>query len=195
MEGISKVGSSQLALFHVVAITLIDNDTIRHLHDATLDALKLISGASQLYQEEKVYHRVTSRFALTYTNGFHEHLVITSCLTEYYRFSGLSGYTTQRTSRGTRTDEGLGMHGELFHSGFVSQDTTLGALATGVYGQDGQLASVFLQDMNSKLVYTGTLACSWHTADTDAHAISAIWQALFYYLLSYGNMLRQSTFH
>ena len=39
MEGIAELGSSQTGAFDVVAIGFVDDNTIGHLHDATLDAL------------------------------------------------------------------------------------------------------------------------------------------------------------
>ena len=87
------------------------------------------------------------------------------------------------------------MNGELLHAGFITQNTALAALATGVDGQYRQFAVVLLQYVQSEYVDRRTLAGSRHTADTYADRVAGVWQTLFYHLLSYGLMFGLYTFH
>ena len=48
MECIAEIGGSHLTTVYVIAIALVDDNAIRYLHDATLDALQLVACTSQL---------------------------------------------------------------------------------------------------------------------------------------------------
>ena len=80
MKRIAEVAGCQLRLLDVTTIRFVDYDAIRHFHDTTLDALKLIAGASQLDEQEKIDHGVNSGFALSYPYGFHKNLIESGCL-------------------------------------------------------------------------------------------------------------------
>ena len=69
MQGVAEVCGREVGLVDVVAIGLVDDDGIGHLHDAALDPLELIPRPSELDEEEEVYHRVYGRLALTDPDG------------------------------------------------------------------------------------------------------------------------------
>ena len=105
MQGIAEVGGSHLTTVHIIAITLVDDDAIGDFHNATLDALQLVASTSHLDEQEEVDHRVTSRLALPYSHRLNEYLVETSSLAKDDSLTSLTGYTTQRASSWTGTDE------------------------------------------------------------------------------------------
>ena len=82
VKSITEVGGCHLTTIHIVAITLVDDDTIRDFHDASLDALQLIARSCHLNEQEEVDHGVASGLALTHANGLNENLVETCCLAE-----------------------------------------------------------------------------------------------------------------
>ena len=79
---------------------------------------------------------------------------------------------------------------QFLHARLVTQDTTLGALRTGVDGQHGQLAAMLLQHVDAKLVDRGRLACARHTADTHTDRVAAIGQTAVNDLLRLRLMVR-----
>ena len=95
MKGVTKMSSSQFCLLYVVAVRLIDDDTVRHLHDASLDTLQLVTRPGKLNQQEEIYHRVDSRLALPYSDRLYKYLVESGCLTKDYGLTRLAGYTSQ----------------------------------------------------------------------------------------------------
>ena len=163
---------------YIVAVALVDDDTIGDLHDAALDALQLVARTGHLDEQEEVDHRVTGGLALSDTDGLDEDLVKARSLTEDNGLTRLTGHTAEGTCRRTRTDEGVRMLGELLHARLVAEDRALGALAGGVDGQHSQTAAFLLEHMDAKLIDGGTLAGSRHAADTHSHGIAAIGQTL-----------------
>ena len=53
MQCITEMSSSQLRLLDVITISLVDDDTVCHLHYTTLDTLQFISCSGKLYQQEE----------------------------------------------------------------------------------------------------------------------------------------------
>ena len=46
MEGVTEVGGGKISLVNVVAVSLVDYDSIGHLHDTALDPLQLVARTS-----------------------------------------------------------------------------------------------------------------------------------------------------
>ena len=82
MEGVAEVGGCHLATIHIIAITLVDDDSIADLHDTALDALQLVACACYLDEQEEIDHGVTGCLALSYSHCLDEDLVEARCLTE-----------------------------------------------------------------------------------------------------------------
>ena len=95
MEGIAEVGSSKVGLVDVVAVSLIDDDGIGHLHDTTLDPLQFVACPSQLDEEEEVYHRVYCRLTLPDADGLNEDRIEACGLAEHDRLTRLTSYTAE----------------------------------------------------------------------------------------------------
>ena len=95
MEGIAEVGGSKVSLVNVIAVGLVDDDSISHLHDTALDPLQLVTRTSQLDEEEEVYHRVYSRLTLTDADGLDEDRIEACGLAEYDRLTRLTSYATE----------------------------------------------------------------------------------------------------
>ena len=183
MQGITEIGCSHLTTVHIITITFIDDNAIGYLHDTAFDTLQLIACTSHLYQQEEVNHRVTGRFTLAHTHRLHEYLIKASCLTKDDGLTCLSCHTAQRAGRRTGTDKRIRMYGQFLHTCLISQDTSLGTLATGVDSQHRQAAAFLLQQMNAKLINRGRLTSSRHTTDTDTYTFPAIGQTLIDHLL------------
>ena len=135
-----------------------------------------------------------SHFRLTNAHRFHKNRVVTSCFTEHYRFTCFAGHTAQRTSRGRRTDKGIVLHRQFFHTGFIAQNTTLTALTTGIDSQNSQLLTLTYQ-AHSQRFDGGTLSCSGYTGNTPTLRFSGIRQTSFNNLVGNFLMRRQSTFY
>ena len=56
VQCITELGSSQLGTFQIIPIRLVDDDTVRHLHDAALDALQLVARTGKLDKQEEIHH-------------------------------------------------------------------------------------------------------------------------------------------
>ena len=155
MQGITEVGGRHLTAVDIVTVTLVDDDTIADFHDTTLDALQLIARTSHLDKQEKVDHRVASRFTLPHSNGLNENLVEACGLTQDDGLTRLTGHTAKRACRRTRADERRGMLCQLLHARLIAKDTALGTLAGRVNGQHGELTAMLLQHMNTKFINRG----------------------------------------
>ena len=80
MQGVPELSGGEIRLIDIVSIRFIDNNTVRHFHDTSLDTLQLISGTGQLNQQEEVHHRMYGRLALSDTHGLYEYGIETGGL-------------------------------------------------------------------------------------------------------------------
>ena len=97
MQCITELSGSQLGTFQIISIGLIDNDTIRHLHNTTLNPLQFIARTGQLNQQEEINHRVNSRFALSHSYGLHKNLIESGSFTKNNRLTCFACHSSQRT--------------------------------------------------------------------------------------------------
>ena len=95
MERITEMHSRQLCLLYIVSVSLVDNDTIGHLHDTALDALQLIARTGQLNQQKEVYHGMYGSFTLAYPYSFDKDFIKSGSFTQDDGFTGLTGHTAQ----------------------------------------------------------------------------------------------------
>ncbi len=93
MEGVAEVGGCHLTAIYIITITLVDDNTVGDLHDATLDALKLITRTGYLDEQEEIDHRVTGGLTLSDTNRLYEDLIETGSLTEDDGLTRLTRHT------------------------------------------------------------------------------------------------------
>ena len=195
VQGVAEVGGGHVATVHVVAVALVDDNAVRDFHDATLDALQLVACASHLQQQKEIDHGVAGGLRLSDAYRLNEYLVEACSLAEDNRLTRLAGYTTQGTGCWTGADERVRMDGELLHACLVTQNRTLGALATGVNGQDGKATAMFLQHMDAKGVDARRFTGTRHTAYTYANAVATEGQALVDDLLSLGLVVGVDALH
>ena len=94
MQGVAELGSRQLRLVDVVAIRLVDDDAICHLHDASFDALQLIACTRQLDQQEEIDHGMHSGLTLSHTDGLHKDRVESRGFAKHDGLTRLTGHTT-----------------------------------------------------------------------------------------------------
>ena len=97
MQSVAELRGGQFCLLNIVAIRLINDDAIRHLHDATLNALQLITRTGQLDKQEEIHHGMHGGFTLPYADSLHEYLVEPGGLTQHDGLARLSCHTAQRT--------------------------------------------------------------------------------------------------
>ena len=91
MQGITEVRLCQFCFFDVVSVGLIDDDTVGHFHHTPFYTLQFITGPGQLNKEEKIDHRVYSRFGLTHTYGLDKNRVKSRCFAQDDGFSRFTG--------------------------------------------------------------------------------------------------------
>ncbi len=94
MQSIAELRLRHPGLFQVVAIGLVDYNTVGHLHDTPFDPLQLIASSGKLDQEEEIDHRVDSRFRLTYPDSFHKNIVEPSSFAQNYCFTRFASHTS-----------------------------------------------------------------------------------------------------
>ena len=95
VQGVTEISSSHLTSVHIVTVALVDDDTVGDFHNATLDALQLVTSSSKLDKQEEVDHRMTGRFALTNTYCFYEYLVEASSFAKDNGFTRLTSHAAQ----------------------------------------------------------------------------------------------------
>ena len=194
MQRALKLCFGKVGALNVVAVGFVDDYAVGHLHDASFDALQLVAGACQLYQQEEVDHRMHSGLTLSHSNGLHKDVVEAGGLTKHDGFASLACHAAERACRRAGADEGFGMNRQFLHAGLVAEDTAFGALAARVDGENGELAAVF-KHMQSELVDRRTLAGTRHSGDADAARVACRRKALFYHFLSQCLMLGHQTLH
>ena len=194
MQRIPKMARCQFRFLYVIAVGLVDDNAIRHLHDTPFDALQFISRARQLNQQKEIHHGVYRSFTLPHSHRFDEYLIKPSCLAQDNRLTGLSCHSAQRTCRGAGADKSIGMDGQFLHAGLIAQDTAFGTLTAGVDGQDSQLSSLS-EHMQPENINGGTLAGTRHSADSDTNRPAGIRETFLYNLLSDGLMFGFHTLH
>ena len=168
MQRVAEITCRQVAFVHVLSVAFVYYNAVGYFHNAALNALKLVAGACKLDQQEEVNHRVACRLALSYAYRLDEYLVVTRCLTQYYRLARLACHTAQRACRRTGTDEGILAHGQLLHSCLVAQYAAFRAFRAWVYCQHGKLPASTVEHMQAELVYRRTLSRARHAADANA---------------------------
>ena len=150
MQCRAELGHGQAGAVDVVAVGLVDDDAVGHLHDAALDSLELVAGAGKLDEQEEVDHRVDGGLALSYADGFDEDVVEPGGFTEHDGLAGLACHAAETAGRGGRAHEGAGMHRQALHTSLVAENRAFGALRRWVDGQHGQFGPGVLEDMKAE---------------------------------------------
>ncbi len=192
MQRTAELGLGQTRTVDVVAVGLVDNNAVSHLHDAALDALKFVARACKLDQQEEVDHRMDGSLALTYADSLYKYIVVARRLTEHNRFAGLAGHSAERTGRRAGTDERRRMDGEFLHPRLVAEYRSLGALARRIDGEHREFAAV-AQHMQAEHINRRTLACTGHTGDAYSARAARKRQTLLDHFLGYGLMVGAET--
>ena len=68
MKRVAELSLSQAGAVDVVAVGLVDDDSVGHLHDAALDSLELVACAGELDEQEEVDHRMDGCLALAHSD-------------------------------------------------------------------------------------------------------------------------------
>ena len=79
-----------LRLDEVVPVRLVDDDGVRKLHDALLDALQLIARTRQYDEQEEVNHRAHGGLGLPDTDRLDDDDIVARRLTEQHRLAALA---------------------------------------------------------------------------------------------------------
>ena len=134
-----KLGFGEFGLVDVFAVGLGDYHDVGHLHDAALDALQLVARARNLQQHEHVDHRMYGRFGLSDAHRLDEDHVESRGFAQHDRLARLAGHAAQRSRRGRRADEDVGIARNALHAGFVAENRAAAAFRRRVDGQHGEL--------------------------------------------------------
>ena len=133
-------------------------------------------------------------FRLPHTHCLNNHHVESCRFAKHYDLARLACHSAQRAGRRGRTDKSIGVDRQLFHAGFIAQNTALAPLTAGVYGQDCHLmvmpCKIFSQRLNHR-----ALSGTGHTGDAQPHRLSRIGKTAFYNLLRTLLMVVQRTFN
>ena len=95
MQRITELSGSQLGTFQIISVGFINHNTVRHLHNATLDTLQFISCSCQLNQQEEIDHRMDNCLALSHSHGLHKDFIESGRLAKNNRFTRLTCYSSQ----------------------------------------------------------------------------------------------------
>ena len=113
----------------IVAVGLVDDYAVGHFHDAAFDALQLVAGARELYEQEEVDHRVYGSLALPHADCLDENIVVACGFAEYDRFARFPCDSSERTGRRTRANECRRMQRQPLHACLVAENAPFCALA------------------------------------------------------------------
>ena len=102
------LSARDLRLDEVVPVRLVDDDGVRKLHDALLDALQLIARTRQYDEQEEVNHRAHGGLGLPDTDRLDDDDIVARCLAEKHRLTALARDAAEGAARRRGTDERLG---------------------------------------------------------------------------------------
>ena len=190
VQGVAEVRLCQLGFLDVVAVGLVDDDAVGHLHDAPFDALQFVARAGQLDKEEEVDHRVYGGLGLSHAHGLDEDGVEAGGFAQDNGLAGLTGHAAQRAGRRRGTYEGVFLLRKAFHAGLVAENAPFRPFAAGVDGQHGQFAAP-AQHMQPEGVDRRALSRPRHAGDADAHRLPGVGQTAGDDLLCDGLVLGQ----
>ena len=111
VKSILQLNFSKFGTGDVVTVSLVNDNTVGHFHDASLDALQFIPGSGNLYQQEEIDHRMYGSFTLTDPDGFNQGNVKSGSLAEQHGLSRFAGNAAQRAGRWGRADVGVWITG------------------------------------------------------------------------------------
>ena len=64
---------SQFCFLNIAAVGFIDNNSIRHFHDTSLNPLQFITSTGQLDQQKEIWDMIYEYFAFVKANGYFEY--------------------------------------------------------------------------------------------------------------------------
>ena len=73
MQRITELTGSQLGRFQIISVGFVDDNTVRHLHDSSFDALQFISRTCQLNQQEEIWDMVYEYIDFVKKNGYFDY--------------------------------------------------------------------------------------------------------------------------
>jgi len=171
VQGVFVLAAGEVGAGAVVPFSLVDDDGIGDLHDATLDPLQLVTGTRQLQQQEHVDHRGDGDFRLADANRLDDDDIVAGRLTDQHGFAGLAGDAAEGITGRRGADEGVAVAGEVLHAGLVAEDRATGKLRGRVDGEHGDLEAL-LGQVQAKGFNEGAFPDPGDAGDTDAHRLA-----------------------
>src|SRR5690606_17849305 len=95
----------------------------------------------ELQEQEEICHAVNRSLALAYTHGLYENGIVACGFTQNDGLPRFLSHPAQGISRWRRSDVGIGMLYQLFHPGFVAQDTASRNTAARIHCQHRYLSA------------------------------------------------------
>ena len=100
VQGRLVAGAGHFGGVDVVAVGLVDDEGVGHLHDAAFDALQFVAGTGEHQQQEEIDHRLDDGFGLSHADGFDDDDVEAGGLAQHDGFAGLAGHAAERKAGG-----------------------------------------------------------------------------------------------
>ncbi|OPZ62769.1 MAG: hypothetical protein BWY86_00228 [Candidatus Aminicenantes bacterium ADurb.Bin508] len=160
-------GSGGVGPEDVVSIGLVHDDQVGALHDPFLHPLEFVAGAGDLEEEEHVDHGTDRDLALPNPDSLDEDHVEAGRFADKHGLSALAGHSSEDAPGRGGTDVGVLVSGEVFHPGFVSQDTAACDVAARVHGQDREAVPPLAQE-EAEGFDEGALPRAGDTGDADS---------------------------
>ena len=121
-QGTGIIGAGAHGGGFQVAIGLVHQNEVGHLHDAALDALQFVAARRGHQQQEHVTQGGDHGFGLTHTHGFDQDDVKAGSLAQGDGLSGAARDAAEFKAGGRGADKGEGVAGEALHPGLVAED-------------------------------------------------------------------------
>jgi hypothetical protein len=122
-----------------VAVGLVHQDQVGHLHDPAFHPLQLVAPRRGKEEDEEVAQFRDDGFALPDAHRLDQDQIEARGLAQRHRFAGAAGDAAKLGLAGRGANEGAGVTRQTLHPGLVAQDRPAGAGGGGVDGKDGDL--------------------------------------------------------
>ncbi len=151
-----------------IPIGLVDGDDVGELEDAALDALELVTRASEREEQEGVDHLGHRDLVLADPHGLDDDDVVTGSLQHEHGLPRRPGDAAEVPTGRAGPDEGRLTGREAGHPGAVAEDRAARTSRAGVDRDDGHRVPA-LDEPAPHRVDEGRLAHSGDTRDADPH--------------------------
>ena len=177
-----------------IAIRLVHQDQIGHLHDAALDPLQLVPTRRGQQQHEQVAQIIDHGFGLPHAHRFDQNDVKTGRFAQRHRLTRAACHAAKLGLRRRGTDEGVWVARQQVHPGLVAQDAAAGPCRRRVHRQHRHPQSLPRQHQ-AKAFDEGRLAHARRAGQADAQGLPPGFPQRRYQRLRLCPMIGARAFH